>query len=165
MGNNKIYRKSKKRIRNVMIIILLMSYIVASSFSQENDRIFVTFYGVDQRVDISYSYKKIPDGEYKIYLSDISHISYDESVIRLECTAGGIVNADETLQKKGENYLEYNTIGEIYLMEFNPSIAIDNIIDMWKDIREKIEIDPNSPEQPALYMQISNEEIQVLRLI
>lgn len=171
-GNTiKLYIKKYKYTILLAVALVLVLFFMIKDNEAENQSIKI--YGVDQRVDISHTYKKLNEGVHKAYPGSISLMSYAQEGLRIECISGSIINVNVDLPVIDDDYEKISATSEIYLMDVSSEVeikvdgqdvSIAKLISKWKEIRSETDETPSKLGKSLIQFKTDNEKVIAIHL-
>lgn len=167
----KQYIEKYKYMMLLAVVFIIALYLMLHDDGLEQQKI--KFYGVNQRVDISHTYKTLYEGVYKAYPGDISLMAYSEEGLRIECIGGAIISASSELPIIDDEYEQINTTSEVYILDVwneveikinSESVTMAMLISRWKIIREETARTPSKLGGHLIQIKTDNEKVTAIHL-
>lgn len=156
---------NKRKILFVVVILIAFLMLVYGILKWNKGTELTDDTKVIERVDISHTYKQLPDGVYKMYVGAVMLMSSGEEGFRLEATIGSIVENDLELSS-GVDLTGEQMTAEILLMEISDSldIKVNNKETSMKDLIQYVSRDSTS-DKSVLQIIIKDDTVSGLYLV
>lgn len=169
---------TNKKIYIAILLLCVLTIVLISNFYPEDEVILED--SKDEKIDISYTYQVIEDGNYKIYPVNMSYLALEGDGLRMEYLKSELKSSEVLMKAVESHYTETKSISTVMVLPIAnkleiitrtsiDQVVVDNnldvLIEQWRKVRELSLDNPENTHKYLLEFTVDNQEIVSIRLV